>query len=143
MPPLATPTTSALSALRTRLITTQGIPPAERRVWENVGFVKPNPPQTYIEDHWLGGPEEVAALGNSLYRGTYLYQVTVVVPGETGAHPAMQLADAIVATMRNTSIAIVGSAHPARITQARVGPPSSNAPGWWALPVTLSVDMDF
>jgi hypothetical protein len=139
---LATPTTSLITAARTRLLTVPGLPAL--RAWENIEFIPPSPPAMYIEDHILGGPEGSAALGDNLYRGTYIYQITIVAPGETGVHPALTLADAIGKTFRTPpAITIAGSSHPARVVQVRIGPSVPRAPASWSVPVSLSLDMDF
>jgi hypothetical protein len=133
-------TAALLGALRTCLIAVPGLPAS--RAWENVTYI-PTTDVPYVEDSWLGGPEEAAALGNELFRGTYLYQISLVWPINVGVHEPLKMADKIADAMRGTMLTIAGSGHPGRVVGMRVGPRIQSMANWYTLPITVSILMDF
>lgn len=129
---------SILTALRARLLTVTTLPDA--RAWQNTALT-PDPSAPFVADYMLTMDTQNIELGPTpRARTTLLYQVSVRVPVNTGAHPALAIASAIADAFRTGGLVYV-NAEPMTLLDERIGPLLQDA-SWFHVPISFSLHFD-
>lgn len=127
----------ARAALRTRLLTTPGLPAAAQRAWENYDFT-PTVGVPWVRDALSGGAAELRSVGpRGRVRHEGLYFLDFFHPGDKGMKPSDALVDELVTTTFYPGLQVGYAGLFVTVRRVTRQLPL-HEPGWVQVPITVA-----
>lgn len=140
--PAANAYVAIVKALRETLLTVEGLPPEDRREWQNRTFTLPDPPAEWVRYTFDPGRPEVASLGpKATMRAEGIFMIDWFFPRGGGMNPPL-LAGGRVLDAFSPRVDCVADGQSVSIRRSYISRPIPDG-AWLHVPITVEWRADY